>query len=349
MDQDLERFICTFFQQSGAALETHDKMVEVLLPESLSKQLETDEYIHINRKPDSGSNTAHEITYGSVILEKILNTVCDRVPILACQLEFGYLKSQGFDKLIKECLSFSGSVGTVESHATISTDYIFFTCKYLAQSDEQKEGLLNLVFNLETGAHVPDMTHTLTSVAQAPEAKNVNPVQEEKKIEQILKWVEAHAEATISEEIGPFQESMTRRFHRDVANLEEYYSSLAAEMEKSLERPGISDQLIADRREKIDLIPDELERKKDDLFKKYSIDIKVDPCAVMLIRTPAIRLLYRAAIGRKIKNLSLTYNPVTKSVDPLVCQGCHVSTRQIYFCDGLHLLCPKCRHSCPVC
>jgi hypothetical protein len=40
---------------------------------------------------------------------------------------------------------------------------------------------------------------------------------------------------------------------------------------------------------------------------------------------------------------------VTKAVDPLVCQGCHVSTRQIYFCGGLHLLCPKCRHSCPVC
>ena len=56
---------------------------------------------------------------------------------------------------------------------------------------------------------------------------------------------------SIAEEIVPFQESMNRRFKRDVANLGEYYASLKEEMEKSLERPGLSDQLIKDRQEKI--------------------------------------------------------------------------------------------------
>lgn len=352
-DQELEHFVYQFLENHGAVLEKDEKGFEALLPESLSGLLETSEYIHINRGSvsdiDPESKYAYSINYGSHMLEKIVNAACGLAPLLSCQLEFDYLKSAGFGRLIKEQFDFHGAVGKVESTAKIKTEYLFLTCRYIAQSDEQKEGLVSLIFNLETGAFVPHMANMLSLAVRDFKTGKKAAAWEDKQIKEIVEWVRKQTKESIAEHIGPFQESMTRRFKRDVANLEEYYAGLKEEMEKSLERPSLSDQLIKDRQEKIALLPDELARKKDDLFKKYSIKVKIEPCSVMLISTSAIKILYKASIGRKRKNLSLIYNPVTKFVDPLVCQGCGRSTTSLYFCDRLHLLCPTCSDRCPVC
>lgn len=352
-DQELEHFVYRFLENHGALLERNEQGFEALLPESLSRLLETSEYVRINRGSASASDPAskdvYSINYGSHLLEKMVHAACGLVPLLYCQLKFGYLKSAGFGRLIKEQFDFHGSVGKVESTATIKTEYLFLTCRYVAQSDEQKEGLVRLIFNLETGAFVPDMAHMLSSAARDFKTRKKAAVWGDKQIKEIMKWVQRQTGDAIAQEIGPFQESMTRRFRRDVANLEEYYTNLKREMEQSLKRPGLSDQLIKDRKEKIALLPDELARKKDDLFKKYSIKVNIEPCTAMLISTPARKILYKTSIGRKRKNLSLIYNPVAKSVDPLVCQGCERSATSIYFCDHLHLLCPGCSDRCPVC
>jgi hypothetical protein len=150
-------------------------------------------------------------------------------------------------------------------------------------------------------------------------------------------------------EISLFEESMNRRFRRDVTHLEEYYAGLQKEMESSLERSGLSDQLIRERQEKIALIPDEMARKKEDLHKKYSIRLKVVPCALMIVSMPAIQVLCRVSIGKKQKSIPLFYNPVTKNMDPAVCDGCGASTARLAFCDRFHLLCSVCAADCPTC
>ena len=81
--------------------------------------------------------------------------------LVECDLHFDYLKSQGFDKLIRNQFTFHGAVGKVESFAEVRTEYFLMTCKYLAQSDEQKEGLIRLIFNLETGARIEDMEQNI--------------------------------------------------------------------------------------------------------------------------------------------------------------------------------------------
>ena len=354
-DQELKQFVYRFLKIHGAELEKNSNGFESLLPENLARLLETPEYLHINMglsagsdlKPDS--DDVYSIDYGSKLLEKMVNTACSQVPLLACRLKFDYLKSQGFDRLIKDQLNFNGSVGNVESWAKIKTTYLFLTCSYIAQSDEQKEGLVKLTFNLETGAYIPEMVSMLSFTARDYKTDMKAAILDDDQINKIMKWVKRQTKEAISEETGQFQESMTRRFKRDVLNLEEYYACLKKEMELSLERTGLSNQLIKERKGKIALLPDELARKKDDLFKKYSIKVKVKLCSAMLIITPAIKILYRTSIGGKNKNLSLIYNPVTKSMDPPVCQGCGSSATSVYFCDHLHLLCPLCNKSCPVC
>jgi hypothetical protein len=343
----LEQFVRRFLGFNGAVMERRPDGLEVLLPEHLAARLNTPEYLRIA----TGENAKEKfsINYGSPLLEKIVDAACDTAPLISCRLDFNYIKRQGFDRLIQDQFVFYNCVGRVKSAAEVRSVYLLLTCRYLAQSDEQKEGLVVLAFNLETGAAVSEMGGMLDTVKRTFETDSEQLLLGDDKIKAILTWVQRQAGKVLEKEIEPFQDSMNRRFRRDVANLEEYYEDLKKEMEESLKRPGISDQLISDRKAKISLIPDELARKKADLFKKYSIRVKLELCGGIQIRTPAVKILYQTSYGRKQKQLSMIYNPVTKSMDPLVCDGCGDSTFNIRFCDHLHTLCPACSTKCPAC
>jgi len=347
-NKELEEFAYRFFENQGAVLERNERGFEVLMPENLSEVLGTSEHININTGLDPESEGIYSINYGSSLLEKMVDAACGDVPLLACQLQFDYLKREGFDSLIKKQFFFSKSAGKTESRAIINTAYIFLTCRYTAQSDEQKHGLVSLVFNLETGAYIPHMAE-LFSAAGKNFISLQKPIWKDGQLERVMKCIKEQSKGILMEKLNSFHETMTRRLRRDVANLEEYYHALEKEMEKNLERSRLSKGLIKERREKISLLPDELERKRDDLFKKYSIKVNVEPCAVMLINTPAVIVLYNVFIRRTRKNVSLIYNPVTRALDPLVCQGCGKSITNIYFCNHLHLLCSMCSEKCPLC
>ena len=65
---------------------------------------------------------------------------------------------------MKSCFAFRGAVVDVVNTAEVLTEYLLLTCRFLAQSDEQKEGLVSLAFNLETGApvgHIETMLDTI--------------------------------------------------------------------------------------------------------------------------------------------------------------------------------------------
>ena len=346
-DNALEQFVRRFLGFNGAVVEQRLDGLEALLPEHLAARLNTPEYIHI--AAEENANEKFSIHYGSPFLEKLVDAACDTAPLISCRLDFNYIKRQGFDRLIRDQFVFRNCVGRVKSTAEVRTEYLLLTCRYLAQSDEQKEGLVALSFNLETGAAVAEMDSMFDTVERTFETNSEQMLLGDDKIKAILTWAHRQAGKVLDREIEPFQDSMNRRFRRDVANLEEYYEDLKKEMEQSLKRPGISDQLVSDRKTKISLIPDELERKKADLFKKYSIRVKLKLCGGIQIRTPAVKILYQTSFGRKQKQLSMIYNPVTKSMDPLVCDGCGDSTFNIRFCDSLHILCPACSANCPAC
>jgi len=203
-----------------------------------------------------------------------------------------------FEMVIGEIDMFYNISGKVQSSAEIKTDYLLLSCRYTAQSDEQKEGLISLVFNYETGALIPRMARMLSTVDKSFKA-SPKVVWNEGKITNLLNQVKTRSKEIIMEELAPFRESMIRRFKRDARNLEDYFYATEREMRSSLERQGLSEELIRDRKEKIALLPHELERKKDDLFKKYSIKTKIEPCAVMLIRTSAVKILYKLSKAAK--------------------------------------------------
>jgi hypothetical protein len=344
---DLETFVQRFLTGQGADIEKRGSRLDVLAPQRLAQLIGIPNFCSLTIGSQAPEGLA--VHYGSPLLEKMAETACHTIPLTIVRSSFHYIKSQGFERLIEALFTFRGAIVRVENTAAVQTEYLLLTCHYLAQSDEQKEGLVPLAFNLETGAPIGNPQASLDAAEKEFETSGSAAVFGEDKISRIIRWVQRQAPQILETQIQSFHDSMNRRFRRDVRNLEEYYAQLRQEMAENLKRPGLSEQLIQERKEKIALLPDEMIKKKEDLFKKYSIRIKLQLCGAMLIRTPAVKLFCKATVGRRQKPLTLYYNPIDKSIDPLVCSGCGGGTYQVLFCDHLHLLCPSCAGKCPVC
>lgn len=343
----LDEFVRNFFISQGAEVDSHGARLDILAPRELARRIGVPEFCSI--KIGAQETDDYAVHYGSPLLEKIAEAACDKIPFTALRLSFHYIKSQGFERLVQESFTFRGALVKVEKTAPVLTEYLVLTCRYLAQSDEQKEGLLPLAFNLETGAPVGDLSARLEAADKKPEPAGRGIALDTDKTNLVIQWVKRRAAQVLDAQIQEFRASMNRRFSRDVANLEAYYGDLKQEMTAKMARPGLSDQLVYERSEKIRLIPAEMEKKKDDLFKKYSIKVSFDLSGAMLIRTPAVKLLCSAVSGRRQRPVPLYYNPIDKSLDPLVCAGCGDGTHQIHFCRDLHPLCPRCAPQCPLC
>jgi len=337
-----------FLERQGAVIEAIPAGFDALLPQDLAERLEVPDYVRIKEGQSSESKEEYAIHYGSPLLDKMVEFSCGNLPLASCLVSFHYLKSQGFDRLIQEQFRFRKALCRVISTAPIKTDYLEIACRYVARSDEQKEGLISLFFHFDTGALIPGgldaCANATTDAAALPDSSKDN-----NKWDRIINTLSRVTSGLIAEEIQDFRDSMNRRLRRDAKNLEEYYETLKKEMGASLGRSGLSDHLIQDRRQKMALLPEELARKKDDLLQKYSIRVKIIPCAALFIRTPAVRVLCDVHIGREKRPISLTYNPLTKTLDPLVCEGCAGSTTIVSFCPRHHVLCPQCSENCRAC
>ena len=276
---NLETFVQRFFTCQGAAIEKNGSRLDVLAPRELARRIGIPDFCSL--KIGGEDPDGYSVHYGSPLLENIAAVACDTVPLVIVRLAFHYIKSQGFDRLMENLFTFHGAVVRVGNTADVLTEYLLLTCRFLAQSDEQKEDLVPLAFNLETGAPVDHIEAMLDTTEKNVEAGGRCTAFKPETLRKVTQWVQRQAPKVLAARIQPFRDSMNRRFLRDVANLEAYYADLKQEMTENLMRSGLSEQLVQERKEKIGLIPDEMAKKKDDLFKKYSIKVKLElsgPC-----------------------------------------------------------------------
>ncbi len=336
-------FARNFLLINGAAVEDSQTGLDALLPRNLQKELDVSEYVRIlGEYADPGSqNAQHVVSYGTPLLDRMLSKTTEKIPLVSCSLDFDYIKSGGFQRLLDEQFSFYRAVASIETVADTRVDYAMVACRYIAQSDEQKEGLLSLALNMDTGAYIPDMERMLHAASCRMDYHEPDQ-DKQKRLAAMGDKIDAICRAMLSKELEPFRISMNRRFKRDVKNLIEYYSSLKLEMKKSLDNTALSAKARQERQAKIDALPDELSAKAHDLLKKYSINIHLKPAAVMLARTPVKKIICKAHIGKKPVHLSLIYNPVIRSIDPLACARCREFIYHVHFDDNHKPSCVKC-------
>ena len=213
-DPELLGFVERFLKISGAAVETHGAGLDVLIPTELQSVLETPEYIRIGASGGKTDNhqPLYEINYGSPLLDRMIGAALDKIPLLKVGFEFDYVKNGGFDRLIADQLTFYGALATVESFADVVVDYLLVTFRYQALSDEQKEGVVEMVFNTETRLLVPDMAGSIETAGGRTVFMPPGTTQTNQILSENFEYIFRMARQMLPETLKTFQESMNRRF-----------------------------------------------------------------------------------------------------------------------------------------
>ncbi|MFH1152867.1 MAG: hypothetical protein V1793_03535 [Pseudomonadota bacterium] len=351
---ELMAFVSRFLEENDAAMETGSHGLEVLLPSQLAKSMDVPEHITLVPGADAivgnqGSPRRYFIHLGAPFLEGVTRLATEKPPLVHTILTFHYMKQQGFDALVQDQFEFYKAKVMGTSFAEIKTRYVLLTLKFTAQSDEQKEGLVDLAFNLETGALVSGMLPLMPSL-EKQYATSAGRIINDSDIPRIDMWINRYAPDAIDRQIAEFKKSMNRRYARDSRSLDEYYAALKLEMEESMTRAGISERLLNERQQKIALIPEELNAKKADLLNRYSIRVGISLAAAMVVTTPAVKIIARLASGNRKTDIYMIYNPILKAMDPMVCPSCGLGMRALGLCSGMHPVCPDCLEKrCRVC
>jgi len=340
---DAMDFACRFFKARGGVVEDQGLIRDILLPEAAAQTLGVDDFFRVGPEEvvEQGRLKVHAVQLNTPFLDRMLTLAGESAPFARAELKFDYIKTQGFDRLIADRFQFHKSKVRVMKTGEARTRYLILTCRYTAQSDEIKQGLVEICVNLDTGVVIPDMARGLANVQKEFSVKKARGVNE-KEIELIRTVVSRYGQDLVEDRLASFVDSMNRRFQRDTASLDAYYQALETEMRQNLSRSGLSQDLVREREEKIAMIPAELAAKKKDLLNKYGIRIDFKPAAALYLTSACVTVFARLISGRSHTDFTLTYNPVTKDMDPVACQVCGAGTYSLGLCSSLHINCLDC-------
>jgi len=337
-DPELLSFASEFLQERGALIEPQPDGLVALLPPSLAHMLGLPEETQL------GSDEA-PLLYGSPLLDRLIGLATEEVPVVYGQIEVPYLKKAGFDKLIGQDIRFADGQVRVTTRAEARTTYMVLVCHYLAMSDERKEGLVRMGVHEGTGAVIEDLEDLWPEARPAffPQGKVPPhfPVHLEKAFSAAMHSARNRTEAELAE----FLSSMRRRLRRDVSNTREYYEALRGEMEAGLSHPNLTEAQRQERMAKIRELPDELARKIEDVEQKYQVEVSVTARAAMRFLVDVAQIGLDLRYRKFSRPLRTIWNPITRRLDPLVCDRCLETTRTIYpTTEGseIVLLCPSC-------
>ncbi len=153
------------------------------------------------------------------------------------------------------------------------------------------------------------------------------------------------ARGLAEEKLIDFIKSMRRRLRRDVKNTREYYEALRKEMEASFSHHNLSEAQRDERIAKIEDLPREMARKIEDLQQKYKIQVRLRGCAALRFLVNVVHIMVEIRFRKQTRTIPLIWNPISRRLDPLVCERCCETTRSVHPREEdsrIRLLCPSC-------
>ncbi|MBM4285252.1 MAG: hypothetical protein FJ128_08375 [Deltaproteobacteria bacterium] len=337
-DPELYAFAAAVLERHGGLLEPADGQLLALLPSALARSLELPEEVHL------GSEQA-PLLYGSPLLDRLVGLATREAPVAYGQIELPYLKKSGFEQCLERDLSFVGGQVRLASRAEARTTYMILFCRYVALSDERKEGLLQLGLHEASGAVIPGLTEAWEECSPSFFPAGQVPPHFPLHLQQALAGGLKQAGSAVTVRLKDFLTSMRRRLGRDVRNTREYYEALRLEMEAGLSHHHLTESQRQERLAKIAALPQERDRKIADLEQKYQIRVQISACAALRFLVDVVYLLLELSCRRLTRSLRVIWNPLTKRLDPLVCEACHGTSARIYPAARnaeVRLHCPSC-------
>ena len=360
---ELREFVADLLERRGAAIEAMEPdMLEVLAPRPMQEAMGWPELVKLafgtERAPVTipiGLEGDWLDRFGAVLGEEGRWSERELRPAA------GLTAPADPERAIERALKLPNAVWRFQGMTTTVARCLILGFRYTAVSDEKREGLVWVGFNLSTGAVINDLLARLRqALAQMPDWQ---PPSAAARLAARPEWppltLAARLRPVVEQEvragIEPFLRAMRRRLERDRNRIHGYHDDLRSASLRRLAvlSRGKGDRAEADRRRetlRVEAIEREYRAKLDDLRHNYALRIAVEWMQALDLYLPVQRLdvLIRRRKGERM--IHLDWHPWLKAVEAPLCEAGPGLDRTRLVCDdNLHLTEAAGQEPCPSC
>jgi hypothetical protein len=354
----LSEVLADILTLDGALLEkTDDDCLEFVVPPSLSETLGIPEHGKLSFAYHPFDESVISASYESEFFRSVDRLFSGRGKMAKAVYSSQLPNIEKVSRWVSEKIALSNASFRLQKvdNQRIAYTLIFF--KYVALSDEKREGIFSLLINEQNLSTSPLNANVTAFWEDLKEPKEI--LARSEGISKSLQAGFSAASLIVKEEFEPFIKSLERRLNRDIIRVFEYYETLKGEIHKAFEKKFFSgrDSPEAQSEEerkvlsgKLDAVEGEKRWKIQDLVSKYALNIRIEPVCIIDIETES--LVFWLEIKRRLssRTFPLSYNPLLKKVDSLPCESCFYPRGTYYICnEKLHILCATCFRKCPDC
>ncbi len=357
----LREFTAALLDRHGAAVEPIEpEGLEVLAPPPVRAVLDVPEMARLGFGTELPAG-ARRVGLEGDWLERFGLLLGDRGQWVERQAPPSEVPPPGdAERLLSHGLVLDNAVARFRGQEARWTRCLILAFRYTALSDEKREGLLWLGFNLGTGATLGELVARLrAALAEAPwlpvdpeRRARAGPGWDAPVLEARLRPLLAHR---VRQELAPFLRAMRRRLERDHGRLYAYHDDLRAQALKKLADLAevTGDKADADRRretQRVAAIEQDYRAKLDDLRHNYALNLTVAWVQALEVLVPVQRLalLVRRRKGERL--IHLDWHPLARQMEPPPCDWGLGLDRVRQVCDDrLHLTEPAGQAPCPAC
>jgi hypothetical protein len=327
----LQHFVAGLLEQRGALVEPIEpEGIEVLAPAELQQTLALPELARLG----FGSTLpqgAQRITLESDWMERLAGLLGEQGRWSRRILDFDVTVPGSPERILQHNLELTNATYRFQGVRPAWTRYWLLSFRYTAISDERRDGLLQLGFNLATGAVLDGVLEPLLDELELLDPVSgqttlpVQPLPQPWSHEQLDKILQTTLKARVEQRLQPFFKGMLRRQSRDLERLYQYHNDLRRETLERLQKlPAAgSEKQQADRtreQQRLQAIAREHQAKVDDLQQKYAMKVEIEWIQTLELVMPVQRfnILIRRRKGER--KLELDWNPLARKLEQAPCE-----------------------------
>jgi hypothetical protein len=351
-----------FLEREGAVVERIEPLgLEVLAPAAVQAALRLPELGRIGFGAELPGG-AERVSIESDFVDRLTEMLGERGRFARVVVPADNPRPRSPERLVESALLLDNATCRFVSVDPEWTTYVIPTFRYVARSDDQREGVVSFALNAATSSLLDDFDDLLAAARNAPEGLT-SPVPSAAP-ERIADVAARCLPERIEERLAPFFRGMARRLQRDANRLFDYYSRLRSESLSKLTRlatgAGDGGRNGSPGREELRLasIAREYAAKLEDLSERYALTVEVAWEQTIEIVLPVQRFKIEIRRRKRTRQLALDANAFTRRLEPPPCEYRCASDRLRVVCDdALHVVsrsglapCPACqRPACRVC
>ena len=227
--------------------------------------------------------------------------------------------------------------------------YYFFNFQYTIEFDETSLGAWTVCLNPSARSLVHQGELLLNAVRDDLEEDPEFAIPREE-LGRLFPMALRGAQPEIRRLAAGIEHSANRRLARDAERINAYYGDLLRQIEKRVSRRAGDMQTAEKERNRAAATQLDHAAKLEDLTRKYSLKIRIQPGDVLVVSLPVLEISARV-IRKKVERVAkLHWNPTLGALESPWCESCFGRAYPLFLCDDrVHCLCKSCLTACRNC